>query len=188
MTHNELRGKLQKIKCQGIYRAGRCWAAVSPDGKTVVDVRSIFAPTGEDYEAFRKKCIAELAEKGEVNVGEIIYEQSACWFIRAEKNKGRNFDYENAKWVRSDFVIGSGRHFAAVDLKNRKLLGAMQVRAPAGTDQKTWEASCREKLGRLGTVLEGMMRREGELYYFYWANKKNPQGSAKPVDEAGAQA
>lgn len=173
----------QKWKCEGAHRAGPAWAALDANETAVLAVRTKWAPPSTDYEKYRTATVKELEAIGKIRVGEIVYEQGACWFVRTV-TAGRKMNLEAARKVKSEYVKGSGRHLAALNPAGTKLLGAFPARAPAGTAQEVWMTQITAQLGSLGKVQMGTMKQEGEEFFFYWAEEKKHGQHAKPQSQA----
>lgn len=162
----------RKWICEGAHRAGPAWAALNADETAVLAVRTKWAPKDADFQKYRTDTLAELEKVGKVRVGEIVYEQGACWFARThEDNRKKNL--QDARKVKSEYVKGSGRHLAALNPTGTKLLGAFPARAPAGTLQEAWTRQITEQLAALGRVQMGTMKQEGEEFIFYWQEEKH---------------
>ena len=106
-----------------------------------------------------------------MRVGEIRYEEGACWFVRTHTDN-RKSNLADAKRIKSDFVKGSGRHLAALNDNATRVLGAYPVRAPQGKEQQAYTADITKKLQALGRVQLGTMKIEEEICWFYWQPEK----------------
>lgn len=161
----------KKYLCGESFRAGPAWAALDDQEEKILAVRTKWAPHGTDYEKYRTTALSELEKIGRVRVGEIQFEDGACWFVRTHTDN-RKANLANAKRIKSEFVKGSGRHLAALNENSTRVLAAFPVRAPNGVDQKQYTTEITDKLSALGRVQLGTMRQEEDAFWFYWTPEK----------------